>query len=74
MKAGTFQVQPDIAKIDDRVIEFTDGGRRTLFTMKKKLFSGVNPDDSPCDISVSILPRVPDESRGTPDGPGACMS
>ena len=74
MKAGAFQVQPDIAKIDDRIIEFTDGGWRTLFTMKKKLFSGVNPDDSLCDISVSILPRVPDESRGTPDGPGACMS
>ena len=50
MEASTFQVQPDIAKIDDRIIEFTDSGRRTLFTMKKNLFSGVNPDDSPCDI------------------------
>ena len=36
--------------------------------MKKSLFSGVNPDDPPRDISVSILPRVPDESRGTPAG------
>ena len=38
MKAGAFQVQPDIAKIGDRIIEFSDGGRRTLLQRRKVYF------------------------------------